>query len=161
MRADALATPMPQGAGPGATVRSWGWWGGLGIRGKVTVAFGIIVALMLIVGIVGWRFATRLTDEFTSLYQNHLMGTVHLANAESALWQLRYGFPQFLVLGPEERRRIVDEEPRWYGVIQENVGRYAGGALTPGERRALRDWMRLPSTAPAPQRRMGPPPSRH
>jgi methyl-accepting chemotaxis protein len=140
MRLDAVATTAAQPSGASTRGRPWSWWGGLGIGTKVGLIFGIVITIMLLIGVVGWRFSARLTDEFTELYQRHLQGAIYLAKAEGALWQLRYGFPQFLVLGPEDQRRIVDEEARLYRVVEENVEAYAAGALTLSEQRAVRDW---------------------
>lgn len=111
-----------------------------GIRGKLLAGFAILLALMLPVGFVSWRDTTNMAAESRSLYQNNLLGAVQLANAENALWQLRYGFPQFIVLGDDARRQIVADEPRWYKVIDDNMRTYAAGTRTTDEQQALREW---------------------
>jgi Four helix bundle sensory module for signal transduction len=93
----------------------------VGIRNKLLAGFGVIVLLLGIVGCVSWLNARDLATDFDSLYKDHLQAAVNLANAESALWQLRYGFPQFLVLGPEERAKIVADESKWYKVVNDNI----------------------------------------
>src|SRR5688572_12958281 len=73
----------------------------IGIRGKLLAGFGIVLCLMLVVGLAGWWSTASLSNDLAHA-EVRLRGTVALANAESALWRLRYGFPQFIVLGPEE-----------------------------------------------------------
>jgi methyl-accepting chemotaxis protein len=67
---------------------------------------------------------------------------VRLAHATDALWQLRYGFPQFLVQAadPAARRKIVEDQPRWRGEIDEAIDGYARGNRTEEERRVLAEW---------------------
>ena len=83
----------------------------LGIRGQLLAAVGVVLIGVAAVGLAGWRYTTTLATEYTDLYQNNLQAAVQLADAQDALWRLRYGFPQFLVLGAEDRRKIVAEEP--------------------------------------------------
>jgi Four helix bundle sensory module for signal transduction len=82
----------------------------IGILKKLRVSYGMIVLSLGIFGFVSWLNTRDLSTDFDSLYKDHLQAAVSLANAESTLWQLRYSFPQFLVLGPEERAKIVADE---------------------------------------------------
>jgi methyl-accepting chemotaxis protein len=111
-----------------------------GIRKKLLAGFGVIVLLLGIFGFVSWLNTRDLSTEFDSLYKDHLQAAVNLANAESALWQLRYGFPQYLVLGPEERAKIVADESKWYKVVNDNIRDYSEGNRIPEEKQALQEW---------------------
>ena len=53
--------------------------------------------------------------------RNQVLGAMQLASAMDALWKLRYGFPQFMVLGLEDRERILAEEPKLYAQIEDNL----------------------------------------
>jgi methyl-accepting chemotaxis protein len=107
-----------------------------GIRAKLWAGFGILILLMGWVGFVGWQNTVELAQEAESLYANQLQGTVALAKSESALWKLRYGFPQFIVQ-PEKRAEILSQEPELYKVIDENLQKYATGELTLEEKAAF------------------------
>jgi hypothetical protein len=85
------------------------------------------------------RPLSDLARELTQLRED-LDAAVSLARVESSLWQLRYGFPQFLVLGPEDRLRILAEEPRLYQDIKQRMAVYTASRLSPEERQALADW---------------------
>jgi hypothetical protein len=85
---------------------------GFTIRTKFLAGFGTMLLLMGVVGSVGWRYNANLEAAFERLYKDSVQGTVQLARAESALWQLRYGFPQLLVLGAEERPKIISDQAK-------------------------------------------------
>jgi methyl-accepting chemotaxis protein len=95
----------------------------LGIRGQLFSGFGAIIALMAGVGIVGWQSTTQLGNSLEDIYQNQLLGAVTLANSEAALWNLRYGFPQFLV-SADNRPKVRELEPKLYKTIEENLNKF-------------------------------------
>ena len=109
----------------------------LGIRTKLLASFGALTALLAGVGFVGWRNTVELAQDAEKLYTYQVKGTVALAKSESALWKLRYGFPQFIVQ-PEKRAEILAQEPKLYKIIDNNLGAYATGELTPEEQVAFK-----------------------
>jgi two-component system phosphate regulon sensor histidine kinase PhoR len=115
----------------------------LDIGTKISAGYIAVLVLLVVVGSIGWRSITTLAAEYASLSDDILGGAVNLANAENALWQLRYGFPQFLVLGPEERAKIVADEAKWYQQIDENMKAYAAGSRTPEELEAFRAFQEI------------------
>jgi len=112
----------------------------LSIGIKLLLGYLIVLGLMVLIGAVAWRSTTSLTAAFDDMAHNNLEGAVALADAQNALWQLRYGFPQYLVLGPEDRAKIVADEAMWYRIIGENMQAYARGGRTPEEQAALQEW---------------------
>ena len=93
----------------------------LSIRAKLLLGFGSVLALLAVVAIGAYRQVKTLEETMT-LSQGK---EAFLGRAQSALWELRYGFPQFLVLtGAEDRRKILDAEPRLYTVLEENLKKY-------------------------------------
>ena len=110
----------------------------LKIGTKLAVAFGIATALVILLGVQSIANARRLAGHIHSLYDDNTRAAVHLADAQNALWQLRYGFPQFLVLtDPASRQKIVDDERKWYAVINEKLDAYEAGERTAEEKKAL------------------------
>jgi methyl-accepting chemotaxis protein len=106
---------------------------------KLYVAFGFAGALALAIGVQGVLHTRRLAAHIHSLYEENTRAAVYLADAQNALWQLRYGFPQFLVLtDPAARQRIVDDEPKLYKLIEDKLTAYASGERTPAETVALK-----------------------
>ena len=104
---------------------------------KSNSGYMMVLLLLMIVGVIGWRLTAALISTHESISQNTLDGVVHLTNVQSALWQLRYGFPQFLVVGAEDRVKIVADEPKWYRQIDEHLKGYRAGSRTSEELEAL------------------------
>lgn len=87
---------------------------------------GLAVALLMVLGVSGvaWRVALDYRDDIKVAYQEHLLTTVQLAEAESALWQLRYGFPQFMIGCDEEKQQILAEQDTWCAIIEKRLAEY-------------------------------------
>lgn len=60
-----------------------------------------------------------------AILSDHTRGAVVLADAQNALWQLRYGFPQFMVGDAAARAAIVADEPKWYKAIEGALDTYS------------------------------------
>src|SRR5918993_172928 len=118
----------------------------MSIRAKLLVAFGVVLTLLGGVGLAGWRATVRMSDEAQHLYEDNVQSTVELGVAQSALWELRYGFPRFMV-APEKRQEILDSQAKWYTIIDDSLRSYAAGRAAP---RSDRHWpngsRRSPST---------------
>jgi methyl-accepting chemotaxis protein len=111
----------------------------MSIRAKLLVAFGVVLTLLGGVGLAGWRATVRMSDEAQHLYEDNVQSTVELGVAQSALWELRYGFPQFMV-APEKRQEILDSQAKWYTIIDDSLRSYAAGRRSAEERQALAQW---------------------
>ncbi|MEW6312946.1 MAG: ATP-binding protein [Pseudomonadota bacterium] len=100
---------------------------------------GFAVALFMVLGVSGvaWRVALDYRDDIKLAYQEHLLTTVQLAEAESALWQLRYGFPQFMIGSEAEQQRILTEQDTWYAIIEKRLAEYEQATTDPQERAQL------------------------
>jgi methyl-accepting chemotaxis protein len=114
----------------------------MSIRGKLLTSFGALLVLLLGVGGVGWYSSHRLEQQAAGLYHDNVRGAVALGAAQSALWELRYGFPQFMA-SPDTRQGILDAEPKLYQRIDEALAAYSAGDITAAERAALDEWNRI------------------
>ena len=75
------------------------------IRTKLFMGFGLTLFFVTILGGTGWWCITTLLSKLQNLHSD----SAQLSTAQNALWQLRYGFPQFMVLGEEDRKKIAAE----------------------------------------------------
>ena len=108
----------------------------LSIRQRLLVAFGFMLTALF--GVSAYSmYALRDLEQAIRLEQSK---EAYLGRAQSALWELRYGFPQFLVLTDlENRRKIVDAEPGLYKALEDNLKTYGESeGLTPEELQGLR-----------------------
>jgi signal transduction histidine kinase/CheY-like chemotaxis protein/CHASE1-domain containing sensor protein/HPt (histidine-containing phosphotransfer) domain-containing protein len=108
-------------------------------RLRIAAGVAAVVTLIGAGAFFGWRYTTALSRGHAEL-QEDLESAVRLAHAQNLMWQLRYDFPQFLTLGPEDRQRIMADEPRLDEGIKRNISAYAASRLSPEERQALADW---------------------
>jgi len=107
------------------------------IGAKLFGGFAGIILLMLVVGGVGLFQTYDYSAGYQSLYNNNVVAAVHLSKAENALWQLRYGFPQFMVGDEPARAKIVADEPKHYATIDENLKAFEKCTLTDKQKQAL------------------------
>jgi len=112
----------------------------LGVRTKLSLAFSLIIGLLLVIGIVGFRITASLSAKFDDLYTDNVQAAVQLANAEQAMWQLRYGVAQFIVLDGDARQKIPQADGKWHKQIEDNMEAYAAGSRTAEEKQALLAW---------------------
>ena len=108
----------------------------LSIRQRLLLAFGFILTALVVVSAYS-LYAIRDLEQAIRLEQSK---EAYLGRAQSALWELRYGFPQFLVLtDAENRRKIVDAEPGLYQTLEDNLRAYSESeGLSPEEARGFK-----------------------
>ena len=101
------------------------------IRQKLLAGFAALIVALLVVGGYSYQQVNKLERVIAQSQSEEALA----GRAESALWELRYGFPQFLVSpDAENRKKIIDAEPRLYKVLEDNMKAYAQSAgLTPAQ----------------------------
>jgi methyl-accepting chemotaxis protein len=62
-----------------------------------------------------------------------------LADAQSGLWELRYGFPQFMIGDTATRQKIVSDEPRLRAKVDDALKAYGALNLSTEEKAAFND----------------------
>jgi methyl-accepting chemotaxis protein len=104
----------------------------MSIRTKMLGGIGAILVVLWGLSLVSWWAVSDLRSRVEHLDAQSVQGTVALAGAQDALWQLRYGFPQFMVLSkPEDKKKIVDDEPKLYKQFEDNLNKYRALDLSP------------------------------
>jgi methyl-accepting chemotaxis protein WspA len=106
------------------------------IAAKLYLSFLLMAALIIASGIFILQHINeaRQTNE---ILIGHTRGAVVLADAQSYLWQLRYGFPQFMVGDATAKAAIVADEPKWYKAIYTALDSYGRLDITAQEKRKL------------------------
>jgi len=112
----------------------------MSFRTRLSLAIGIVLTLLTATAVIAVWDTNHTSGDARDLYQNHLRGAVNLANAESAMWRLRYGVSQFLVVDANERAKIIQESPGHYEVIRAAMKEYEAGARTKEERALLAEF---------------------
>src|SRR4051812_31108635 len=104
---------------------------------QLTLAFAAIFILIALVSGVATWYTLRAESDADQLYLN-TRGSAELGKAASALWQLRYGFPQFMLSDDAGKQKIVSEEAKWVKEIETALASYEATTLTPEEAKSLK-----------------------
>jgi len=103
----------------------------------LAASFGLMALLVLISSAVIW-LETAHSAGRAQAARNNTVGAVALAEAQSALWQLRYAFPQFMVGDEAARRKIVEDEPQFKAIIERSFEAYAASNPSEKEGKSLK-----------------------
>ena len=110
------------------------------IAAKLYFSFGLMAALIVGSATFTLYNTTQARQNYESLYQN-THGAVLLADAQNALWQLRFGIANFITWDAAGRATIIAEESQWYKQSSDALEAYARLNLSDEEKRALA-WVR-------------------
>lgn len=110
---------------------------------KLNLGLVLGLAVIFAVAALGWKMMANYAEDTHVAYDDDLAGAIQLAEAESALWRLRYGMLQVMANDAEQQREILAEEPKWQALIGDRLATYGAPEQhrTPDERRALADLM--------------------
>jgi signal transduction histidine kinase/ActR/RegA family two-component response regulator len=106
------------------------------VRTKLALAFAFIILLR----VLGYHAMVSSSRDISALYTHNVQAAVQLANAEQAMWQLRYGEAQYVALTGEARHKIPGEETKWRHQVEENMNSLAAGDRTADEKQLVATW---------------------
>ena len=106
------------------------------IKTRLYLAFALIGAtLAACAALVFWQGQQAKAQMV--LDQANLSGAAGLADAQSALWALRWSVPQFMVTDEAGRKKINDNEQTLRGKVEDGLQKYASVATETSEKQAL------------------------
>jgi len=109
----------------------------LGMGVKLSVAFAAVLVFTYAMGIVSYLNLNRLSSDVEMFFTVDMAGPTLLADAQDAMWELRYGVSQFIA-APAAREAIIQNSPRIQGKLEYALNRYASGQLSAAERQKLK-----------------------
>jgi hypothetical protein len=110
----------------------------LGIRAKLLGSFGVILAMLAIVGVVGYQNTTQFSAEFTELYEDSLLPVIDLAQASEALYELRLGAATFASLDAAGRANVKADEAKWLTMLDASLASFRSHHLTAEQASSLK-----------------------
>jgi methyl-accepting chemotaxis protein len=110
------------------------------IRSNVGRLLGTLLLLTAIVGFTGWWYIRSLGKELGALSTENLDGSIHLSNAEHALWEMRFALPNYVLQDVATRPEIAASTDRHVQQIKEHMKAYGELPLSPEERQLLDEW---------------------
>lgn len=101
------------------------------------LGFAAAFVLAMVIAVAAWRVALDFEREISAAYDTQLRSTVQLAEAQSALWEMRLGVRQLVDGDPDAQQRAIEQHDRLHGIIQERLAAYARTARSSDERTSL------------------------
>jgi PAS domain S-box-containing protein len=100
---------------------------------------GLVAGVLMVIGVFGaaWWIALDYREQINVIYKGNLRDAIALAEANSALWNLRYMIPHFAVGSAEERQRILVDQEKQFAIIEERLAAFAEGTHSTEESRVL------------------------
>jgi methyl-accepting chemotaxis protein len=112
----------------------------LGIRTKLLGSFGIVLALLLAVGILGFRNTTQFASDFGTLYSDQLVTSSELADAQEGLSRLAFGTLSYATSDAAGRAQIKTGEAAFLKTVDDNMKAYAATDMSADEKAAIAQW---------------------
>jgi methyl-accepting chemotaxis protein len=110
----------------------------MGVGTRMWLGFGFTIALTILVGLIGYLSATRLSAQIQEMHTGSVLATQRLAECQNALWELRFGISQYLAVPtPEARGKIIADGPKSFAVMDRQLELYSSADLPPDSRQAL------------------------
>jgi methyl-accepting chemotaxis protein len=114
--------------------------GNMRIGARLTLGFGLVLAITLAIGLVGLYNTTRFTNDVAHLGSTNTRGAAYLADAQSAIWQLRWDVAQFIaVTDAAERAKLAANGPSQQKIVEENLDRFEKGQRSAEELAVLKE----------------------
>lgn len=108
----------------------------IGVR--LGLGFGSMLLLVVLCAVLLWAGA-RVAESNLMVTNQGLADAVALADAQNALWQLRYGVSQFIAIpDPLSRQKIMNETSQWDGTVTSTLAKFQSGSRTLDEVAAAR-----------------------
>jgi methyl-accepting chemotaxis protein len=112
----------------------------LGIRTKLLGSFGIVLALLFALGLLGLKNTTEFAGDFESLYSDQMVTSSELANAQEGLYNLRVQALSYASGDAAGRAQIKSDESGYLKTIDDNMKAYGSTDLAADEKAAFAQW---------------------
>ncbi len=111
----------------------------LDIGRRLFIGSGVLLLITLGMGLLQWSTLTELSAQFDALYANNLQAATYLADSERAMWELRFGLPNYYTGEVDGRALIRADSEKWVAQVQNNLKSYSALPLSGEEKDLLAD----------------------
>jgi methyl-accepting chemotaxis protein len=113
-----------------------------GIRAKLFGGYSLVLALVLVIGFIGLHNTTSFAAQFESLYNDDLVGVVHLTSVQQSLYELRIGAAgaAYAAATPDKQAEIKATDAKWLEQLDQNMAAFESTSLTPEQKAAVTNW---------------------
>ena len=100
----------------------------MSIKGRIGLFVGVVITFALIIVLTAYQSISQLSTKIDETNTSGVLDTRRLANAQDAMWKLRFGIAQYVAVpDPSARKKIIDDSPKWYAIIDESLRLYQPG----------------------------------
>lgn len=99
------------------------------LRNRLGLGFGLVILLGTCIAGIGYQRILTVSAASENMHANGLVGSKLLAEANNAVWELRFGIANFTLAKEEGRRKILDGRPRLYETLEARLNQYSTPAL--------------------------------
>ncbi|MGD1841791.1 MAG: MCP four helix bundle domain-containing protein [Thermonemataceae bacterium] len=112
-------------------------------RSEITVAFAIIIVVILVVGLIGTGGINHIAGDVKAMYYDRLYPAVEMAKITEKLYENRLNVEEHLVTLNKGKMQVIEREIfRNHQVIDSLIEKYAGTALVDNEKVSLINYQR-------------------
>ena len=90
------------------------------ISSKLYLVCGSLIAMMIVLGGVEW-IKDASVARTNAEYDDQVRAGAYLSNTERAMWELRFGVAQIIILDKKEHPKILEAGPRWIQQAEDNL----------------------------------------
>ncbi|MBG6077594.1 methyl-accepting chemotaxis protein [Polaromonas sp. CG_9.11] len=110
----------------------------LSLAKRLYASFGFVILMLVVSGALVWQLG-RLADQTLEAGRNSTVQTAALADAQSALWELRWGVAQMIALTDDAARaKVLANSPRLREEAEKALAKFESLASHAEERKSLK-----------------------
>ncbi|MBF0457046.1 MAG: MCP four helix bundle domain-containing protein [Nitrospirae bacterium] len=114
--------------------------GKMGVSAKMSLLAGVTVVLTAVICVLGYMGIEGLSLSIDEISTDGVIAGRALADAQNAMWQLRFGISQYLAVpDPASRGKIIDESSKWIKAVEEGLELYSATLLNDEAKAALKE----------------------
>ncbi|WP_420265419.1 methyl-accepting chemotaxis protein [Candidatus Magnetominusculus dajiuhuensis] len=116
--------------------------GNMGVSAKMSLLAGVTIILTAVICVLGYVGVSGLSLTINEINTDGVIAGRALADAQNALWQLRYGISQYLAVpDPASRKKIIEEGPKWISAVEDNLKIFSSTKLNDEGKATLKEML--------------------
>ena len=81
----------------------------MSIKGRIGLFVGVVITFALIIVLTAYQSISQLSTKIDETNTSGVIDTRRLANAQDAMWKLRFGIAQYVAVpDPSARKKIIE-----------------------------------------------------
>ena len=118
---------------PGFVGRAMRW----SLATQLRLGFAMGILMVLGISAAAWWIVLEYRKDIDYAYNTTYRTALQLSEAESALWELRWGLVEFTLVSPEAQQKILADQDKWYAIVEQRLAEYGNTVRDAEEQRML------------------------